>query len=70
MISTITATHKFSAMHPIIRVNAKLYVYRLRNYKDLEAFVDEASAVLDNKTLLDMYNFATSLPTFLLYVKL
>jgi zona occludens toxin (predicted ATPase) len=35
-ISTITATQKFAAIAPIIRVNAtELYIYRLRNYKDL-----------------------------------
>ncbi|MFM7986840.1 MAG: hypothetical protein ACKPKO_46755, partial [Candidatus Fonsibacter sp.] len=42
MISTITTTQTFNAIHPIIRVNAtELYVYRLRNNKDLEAFIDE-----------------------------
>ena len=51
MISTITATQKFSAIHPLIRVNATdLYVYRLRNYRDLESFIEEVSALAD-KTL-------------------
>ena len=55
-ISTITATQKFSSIAPIIRVNAtELYVYRLRNYKDLETFIDEVSAVADKKTLLHIY---------------
>ena len=71
MISTITATQKFSAIHPIIRVNAtELYVYRLRNYKDLETFIDEVSAVYDKKTLLEVYSIATSEPHSFLYVKL
>jgi GTPase SAR1 family protein len=71
MISTITATQKFSAIHPIIRINAtELYVYRLRNYKDLETFIEEVSAVADKKTLLDLYNVATSEPYSFLYVKL
>ena len=71
MISTITATQKFSAIHPIIRINAtELYVYRLRNYKDLETFIDEVSAVADKKTLLDIYNLATSEPHSFLYCKL
>jgi hypothetical protein len=49
-ISTITATQKFSAIAPIVRVNAtELFVYRLRNYKDLITFIDEASAMLDKK---------------------
>ena len=54
--STITATQKFSSIAPIIRVNAsELYVYRLRNYKDLETFIDETSAVANEKTLLHRY---------------
>ena len=70
-ISTITATQKISAIHPIIRVNAtELYIYRLRNYKDLEAFIEEVSAVMDKKTILDFYNYATSIPYGFLYVKL
>ena len=53
MISTITATQKFNAIHPIIRVNAtELYVYRLRNMKDLDTFIDEVSAVLDKKIII------------------
>ena len=65
MISTITATQKFNAIHPIIRVNAtELYVYRLRNMKDLDTFIDEVSAVLDNKSLLEIYHMATSEPLF------
>ena len=63
MISTTTATQKFSSIHPLIRVNAtELYLYRLRNYKDLETFIDEVSAVADKKTLMELYNLATSEP--------
>ena len=52
MISTITATQKFSSIHPLIRVNAtELYIYRLRNHKDLETFIDEVSAVADTKNI-------------------
>ena len=53
MISTIVATQKFVAIHPIIRTNAtELYVYRLRNQKDLDAFLEELSALHDKRTLL------------------
>ena len=70
MISTITSTQKFNAIHPIIRVNAtELYVYRLRSTKDLDTFIEEVSAVLD-KTLLQIYSTATSEPHSFLYVKL
>ena len=70
-ISTITATQKFSAIAPIIRVNAtELYVYRLRNYKDLETFIDEVSAITDKKTILQIYSLATDEPYSFLYVNL
>jgi len=71
MISTITATQKFNAIHPIIRVNAtELYVYKLRNQKDLDTFVEEVSAVLDKKTLLKVYHECVAEPHSFLYVKL
>ncbi len=71
MISTITATQKFSAIHPIIRVNAtELYVYRLRNQNDLDKFLEEVSAAIDKKTLLKIYRECTKEPYSFLYVKL
>ena len=71
MISTIFATQKFVAIHPIIRTNAtELYVYRLRNQKDLDAFLEELSALYDKKTLLKLYQHATDAPYAFLYVKL
>ena len=70
-ISTIVSTQKWTALAPIIRVNAtELFIYRLRNYKDIECYLDELSALYDKKTLLDVYNQATSQPYSFLYVKL
>ena len=70
-ISTIVATQKFTALHPIIRVNAsELFVFRLRNYQDLECFINEVSALIDKKSLLEMYNLATNEPYSFLYCKL
>ena len=72
-ISTIVGTQKFNALSPLIRVNAtELYVYRLRNYKDLETFVEEVSAVVsgDKKLILEIYNMATSAPYSFLFVNL
>ena len=70
-VSTITATQKFNALHPIIRVNAtELFVYRLRKMNDLDTFIDEVSAVVDKKTLLELYHTATSEPHSFLKVKL
>ena len=62
-ISTIVATQKFNALSPIIRVNASdLYVFRLRNYSDLQAFLDEVSAIAPKDVILQMYNLAIDEP--------
>ena len=71
MRSTVTKTQTVSALHPMIRVSAtELYIYRLTNYKDLETFIEEVSAVADKKTLLELYHMATDEPYSFLYVKL
>ena len=70
-ISTIVSTQKFSALHPIIRVNAtELIVFRLRNYQDLAMFLEEISALIDKKSLLEIYRIATDEPYSFLYVNL
>ena len=70
-ISVITATQVCNALHPIIRKNATdLYIYRLRNYRDLESLVEELSALAPKKTLLEIYNLATEEPYSFLYVNL
>ena len=69
--SSIVATQKFKAINNIIRVNATdLYVFKLRNQGDLDALVDEVSAVADKKMILEMYNIATLEPYSFLYIKL
>ena len=70
-ISVVTATQKFNALSPIIRVNATdLYVFRLRNYSDLQTFLDEVSAIADKQLILQMYHLATDEPYSFLYVRL
>jgi hypothetical protein len=70
-ISTIVSTQKFNAISPIIRVNmTELFVFRLRNAKDLDAFLDEISAVADRKLLMEIYNLATKEEYSFLYCKL
>jgi hypothetical protein len=71
MISTIVSTQKYRAISNIIRVNAtNLYVFRLRNAGDLDAWVEEVSAIADKKTLLQLYNIATAEPYSFLFIKL
>ena len=69
-ISVITATQVFNALHPIIRKNATDYIYKLRNYRDLESLVEELSALAPKKTLLEMYNTATAEPYSFWYINL
>ena len=71
MISTITAVQKFVSVAQIVRVNAtELFVYRLRNNKDLEAFLEEVSGAVDRKSLMKIYTKCTEEPFSFLYVKL
>ena len=71
MISTITATQAYKQISPIVRKNmTHLFIYRLRNYGDLEAIIEELSAVYDKKTLLQIYHEAIDEPYSFLYVNL
>ena len=48
MISTITLTQVYKQIPPIVRKNmTHLFIYRLRNYGDLEPTVEELSAIND-----------------------
>ena len=71
MISTITSTQVYEQIPPIARKNmTHLFIYRLRNYGDLEAIAAEMSAVYCKKTLLHMYHEAISEPCSYLYTNL
>jgi hypothetical protein len=71
MISTITSVQKYNCISTIIRTNiTELYIFRLRNSKDIECFIDEVSAIYDKKTLMDIYTIATKEPFSFLYIKL
>ena len=48
----------------------ELFVFRLRNYRDLETFIEEVSALIDKKSLMEIYNLATAEAYSFLYVKL
>ena len=47
-----------------------LFIYRLRNYNDLESIVEELSAIYDKKTLLQTDHEAVSEEYSFLYVNL
>ena len=63
MISTITATQVYKGVSPVIHKNmTHLFIYRLRNYGDSEAIVEEMSAIYDKNTLLQIYHEAIDEP--------
>ena len=47
-----------------------IYIYRLRNYRDLETFIEDVRVIYDKKTLLELYSTATAEPYAFLYVNL
>ena len=71
MISTITSTQVYKQISPIVRKSmTHLFIYRLRNYGDLEPTVEELNAIYDKKTLLQIYHEAVSDDYSFLYVSL
>ena len=69
MVSTITATQSYKQISSIVGKNlTHLFIYRLRNYSDLEAIIEEMSAIDDKKTLLQMHHEAIDGPYSLLYI--
>ena len=69
MILTIAATQRYKAVSPIIKKSmTHLFVYRLRHYADLEAIIEEMSAIYDKNTLLTLYNEAIDEPYSFLYI--
>ena len=71
-VSTYVLTQYYRLLSPAIRTNATLLAtFRMRNIKDLEAILEENSAVVDKKDVLkDMYDRATSKAFGFLVVRL
>ena len=69
-ISTVTATQVYKAISPVIRKNiTDFYIFRLRNHADMEAWLEEMSAIYDKKVLIQLYHMATDKPYGFLYIK-
>ena len=62
---------RYRLLDSTTRVNATaLFVFRMRINKDLEAVIEESSALADMETLLEVYNAATKEPYQFLYIDL
>ena len=60
MFSTWVSTQKLRLMPSAVRVNTMFYcVFRLRNQLEIEALVEELSAMLPKEVLFSMYEEAT-----------
>ena len=70
-ISVLVLSQKYRLISPVVRVNCTaLFVFRLRNYSDLQAIVEENSALADAKTIRGLYDRATSRPYGFLFIDL
>ena len=70
-ISTFMSVQKMRLAGSILRVNAQaLCVFRLRNRLELDAIIEELSAVYDKNTLMEMYELATRKPYSFWYIHL
>ena len=71
MISTLILTQRLRLAGSTLRVNAQaLVVFRLRNRLELDAIIEELSAVYDKKVLMEMYQLATAEPYSFMFVNL
>jgi hypothetical protein len=70
-ISTITSVQKATTLHPLIRTQATAtFTFRLRSMQDLDTWLNENSAVYDKKTLMKIYQAATTPRFGFLYMNL
>jgi hypothetical protein len=70
-ISTFISSQKLRSISTIVRTNfCSLVFFRLRNYKELEALIEEFSALLPKETMLEIYNAATKKQFDFLYINL
>ena len=70
-ISTICLIQKYISVSPMIRLNVSaLMIFKLKNMKDLNALLDETSALINKKKLLEIYEKAIEEKYNFLYINL
>ena len=69
--SCLVLSQKLRAMGSLLRVNAQaLIIFKIRNRLELDAIIEELSAIYDNKVLMEMYQIATAEPYSFWYINL
>jgi hypothetical protein len=70
-ISTLISTQKYRALAPQIRTQAlSFFVFKLRSQQELDALLDEVSALGGRKLIESFYRVATARPHSYLYIRL
>ena len=70
-ISTVISTQKYRALAPQTRSQAlSFFVFRVRSQQELDALLDEVSALGGRKTVESFYREATKKPYSFLYIRL
>jgi hypothetical protein len=70
-ISTLIATQKFRALAPQMRTQAlSFFIFKLRSQQELDALLDEVSALGGRKLVDSFYREATRKPYSFLYIRL
>ena len=61
--NTISATQVFEAISLVMRKNiTAIFIFRLRNRANMEAWLEELSALCDKDTLIKRYRISTEKP--------
>lgn len=69
-ISTIVSVQKYRVVMPVVRVNTTdEVVFKLRNAHDLQAWIEESSALADPNTIMEIYRRAISQPYGFVWLK-
>ena len=70
-ISTLISTQKYRALAPQMRTQAlSFFVFKLRSQQELDALLDEVSALGGRKFVESCYRVATARPHSFLYIRL
>ena len=70
-VSWIITSQVLRLLGTVIRKNCRaMCVWRLRNFKEVEALCEELSGVYDAKTIMELYRHATEEPYSFLFVRL
>jgi hypothetical protein len=70
-ISVINSVQYYYGLPTVIRKQiSDLFLFKIRNKKDLDAVIEEMSALYDKNTLLKMYHYCTDQPYGFLWINL